>query len=347
MDRSVKFLYLSQEDVAAAGGLDMATVLAAVEKGLSLRDKGDYIEPGSPMITWAGGVEGRRVLIHPAWVGGDVDVTGVKWIPSNPANPTARKMPRAAAVIILSDATTGFPIAIMDGTIVSAMRTGAVTGVGAKYLARPDSEVVGLLGPGVQNRTQLMALKEVLPRIREVKIYGPTAEKAVAWAIEMAGQVGLPVRAVASAREAVEGSDVVVAATAGPRAAQPYVEADWLAEGSFFSLVSNLDAKPEVFVHADRVVLDTRDQLDTGHQHSAGSLADLTSRGVLKREAVAELGEIINGKQPPRRHARERIVLKPRGLPVEDVVAAHAVYQQAKARGVGQELYLWREPRWT
>src|SRR3972149_5783704 len=88
-DRSLRFLYLKQEDVLAAGGLDMTATMADVEVAFSLRDYGQTKEPGSPMITWDG-PHGRRILAHPAWVGGKLNRAGIKWIPSNPENPHVR-----------------------------------------------------------------------------------------------------------------------------------------------------------------------------------------------------------------------------------------------------------------
>jgi len=133
MSNPVKFLYLQQEDVIACGALDIAEVIQAVEKVYALHEQGQCIEPEAPLISWDG-PHGRRILAHPAWVGGDVDVAGIKWIPSNPENPRKRGMPRASAIIILNDPETGYPLAVMDGTVISAARTGAATGVGAKYL---------------------------------------------------------------------------------------------------------------------------------------------------------------------------------------------------------------------
>jgi len=136
MSRSVKFLYLQQEDVIECGGLDMPQIIAAVEQVYALHEQGECIEPEAPLITWDG-PQSKRVLAHPAWVGGEVSMAGIKWIPSNPENPRKRGMPRASAIIILNDDDTGYPLAVMDGTIVSAARTGA----GA--CCDPDSSVSG------------------------------------------------------------------------------------------------------------------------------------------------------------------------------------------------------------
>lgn len=212
MSRAVKFLYLTQEQVIECGGLDMAQTIAGVDKAFRLLDNSECIEPQAPIIHW-GSIYDRRISMHPAYIGGDVQVTGIKWIPSNPENPIKRNMPRSNAITILNDPETGFPLAVMDGTVISAMRTGAVVGVGARYLARPGAEVVGLIGAGVINRTQLMALHAVLKHIRQVKLFDLIPAKAHTFATEMHARLGLKIVVVDSTRAAIEGADIVAPAT--------------------------------------------------------------------------------------------------------------------------------------
>ena len=124
--------------------------------------------PPKVMITWSDGpgTEERdgRIMAMPAYVGGEFDVAGLKWIPSVPGNPERNGLPRANALVLLSDRATGLPLAVMDGTVVSAMRTGAVTGLAVRHLAVPGSRVACLLGAGVLAHTQLDALRIAMPR---------------------------------------------------------------------------------------------------------------------------------------------------------------------------------------
>ena len=341
MDKSVKFVYLQQEDVIACGGLEMKETIEAVEKVYSLRDKGECIEPGTLTITY-NGTQARRIMTHEAFVGGDVNVAGIKWIPSSPENPFKRGLPRASAIIILNDPTTGFPLAIMDGTVVSAMRTAAATGVAAKYLARKDSKVVGLVGSGPINRCQLRAVWEVLPGIQEIKIFDLRRDRAQQFAQDMGKELGVSFTVAGSAEEAVSASDVVVAATVGVTPETSYIEARWLKAGSFLSSVSASDAKIEVVLQADKRVVTDRHVPKT-----PGWLMGLIcTRGLLSETDLVEIGEIINGKQPGRENELEKIYFNPTGLGVEDVIAAHRVYQQAIAKGIGRELELWHDPIW-
>lgn len=339
--RNVKFLFLSQEDVIAAGGLDMAKTVECVEKSFSLLDKGESMEPDPPMLMF-GGQSGRRVTMHPAYVGGDVGTVGLKWTPANPDNPRTIGMPRATAMNIINDPITGHPLAVMDGTIISAMRTGAVTAVGFKHLGRPDSEVIGLLGAGVIARTQLMALKEVMNKITDVKVFDMLPDKARAWAEEVGQKFGLPVRAVGSAQEAVEDSDVVAGCTT-VSADQRYVQPEWIKEGSLYSNISDNDATFETILQSDRVVVDGSRQFTI-----PVVMGLMAKQGLISFEQVhGTIGEIINGKKSGRESDKERIFYSCLGLGVHDIVNARRIYDEAKRKGLGVELTLWKEPYWT
>jgi ornithine cyclodeaminase len=341
MDKSIKFIYLQQEDVIACGGLEMRETIEAVEKVYSLYERGECIEPGTLMITY-NGAQGRRIMTHEAYIGGDVNVAGIKWIPSSPKNPFKLGLPRASAIIILNDPETGFPLAVMDGTIVSAMRTAAATGVGAKYLARMDSKVAGLVGAGPINRCQIRAVREVLSELQEVKIFDLRADRAQEFARDMEQELGLRFRVAHSAEEAVSGSDVIVAATVGVTPETSYIEVDWLKEGSFLSSVSASDATIDVVMQADKRVVTDRSATKT----PTWLMGLICTRGLLSEDELTEMGEVVNAKKPGRENDRERIYYNPTGLGIEDVIAAHRVYQQAVAKGIGQELELWHDPIW-
>ena len=186
--KKVQFLYLSHEDVIKAGGTNMFGAMQATERSFFLHGKGDFILPPKPVLRWGDATTEEttgRIMSMPSWLGGKkykeellsknllgpVNTAGIKWIPSKPSNPSKYGLPRANAIIIIVNPETLMPDCIMDGTIVSAMRTGAASGVGAKYLANEDSKVMGLIGASVQGRTQLMAMKSALPGLEVCKVY--------------------------------------------------------------------------------------------------------------------------------------------------------------------------------
>ena len=341
MSRAVKFLYLTQEQVIECGGMDMELTIDALEKVFGLLDDGECIEPQAPFIHW-GSIYERRISMHPAYIGGDVQVAGIKWIPSNPENPIKRNMPRANAVTILNDPETGFPLAIMDGTVISAMRTGGVVGLGAKYLARPDAAVVGLIGSGVINRTQLMALQVGLKRIERVKLFDINPQKAQIFADEMGERLNLDIEIVDSARAAVEDSDVVAPATnVGPN--DRYIQAEWIKEGAYLANLSVNDYTFDAVLACDKIVVDNKKQL----QVPDAVLTDMAAAGLLNPDNAIELGALVNGKQSGRSSNAERIFFSPLGMGIDDLINAHRIYHEARRRGIGQELELWHEPFWT
>lgn len=344
MSAKVEFLYLAQEDVIAAGGLEMAGTLQAVEQSFRLHGLGQTILPPKPVLRW-GGPETEettgRIMAMPAYLGGDLRIAGIKWIPSAPQNPKKHGLPRANALIILNDPDTLMPLAVMDGTIVSAMRTGAATGVAAKYLARRDSRIIGLVGAGVQGRTQLMALKEVLPAAETVRVFDLDDKKAVRFAAEMAAELGLEVRAVDSAAAACRGADVFVTAT---MSTFPYVQAEWYAEGVFHSEISFWDTPPEALRHLDRIVADDYYQVE---HHGVDVCYRAVRDGFIRREQITNLGDIIVGKAPGRQSPTEKIMFNPIGMGIHDVSEAYRVYRNAVERGIGRRLPLWEKPHWV
>ncbi len=332
-------MFLSQEDVLAAGGLDIPGTIDVVEEALRLHAEGDTRLPKKSSILWSDELDSDetrgRIMAMPAYVGGSIGLAGLKWIPSVPTNPE-RGLPRVVGLIVLSDPATGLPLSVMDGTIVSAARTGAVTGVAARRLARRGARVAGMLGAGVQAGTQLPALEAVLPSLEEVRVWDVQHDKALAFR-----ERSQRVVAVASAEEACRGADVIVAATMAP---EPYVHPEWLGPGSLFCSVSSLDPETACVEQADLVVCDLWEH-ETGHR--SRPLARALAEGVLRREDVVELPDLVAGRHPGRTSDEQRIFCTPVGLAIEDVAAAARVYRRAVELRLGTELDLWRSPIWT
>lgn len=338
---SVRYRCLSQEDVVAAGGLDMDACLRVIEETLALKHRGETISPMKAVIHWSDDIDTDeklgRIMAMPAYVGGSTGVAGMKWIPSVPSNPT-RGLPRGIGLVLISDPETGLPLAFMDGTVVSAMRTGAVSGVSARWLARKDSKVLGLLGAGVQARTQLMALERTLPTLEEIRLYDPDREKAERLAREQGD--GPARRVVGSAEEAVRECDVVVPATMAP---DPFIPAAWLEPGALAISVSSLDFEVDTVPAADLLVAD-----DVEHEtaHASRLLARAAVAGVLDRDAVVPLGAIVAGDHPGRGSDDDLVMVSPIGLAIEDVAWGAYVYRRAEELGLGTEQTLWDEPVW-
>ncbi len=340
-DSGKGLIYLTQEEVIATG-IDMPEVIDVVEEVLALHDKGEVNLP-SKVILDLGERERGRINAMPAYVGGRFGLCGIKWISGFPPNPVNHGIPRAHALIVLNDAQTGVPLAIMDGTYISAMRTGAVTGVGARYLARRDSRAVGIIGCGVQARTQILAIKSAIPSVEELRCFDvrqETAERFAEWASQ---KVGIRANPVASAEEAVTGSDIIVTVTV---ADEPIVRDAWLKKGCFFSHIGSYQEEEEAVVfNADKVVVDLWHEV---LHRGTPLLARLYSAGRIDESRIhANIGEIINGKKAGRTDAEERIFFSPLGLGSEDVAVATAVYREAREKGLGTSLTLWKSPQYV
>jgi ornithine cyclodeaminase/alanine dehydrogenase len=256
---------------------------------------------------------------------------GVKWVSGFPENPK-HGLPYISGLLVLNDVETGFPLCIMDCTWVTAKRTGAATAVAAKYLAREDSKVFGVLGCGVQGRSNLEALTVVCKSLEEVRAYDVSEENLRRYVEEMRTEYELRVVGADSPRKAVEGCDIVVSAGPILKHPTPIIEASWFEDGSF-ACALDFDSywKPEALHSMDKFCTDDREQLD--YYKKQGYFRDIP-------DVCAELSEIVSGKKAGRQSDEERIVSMNLGLAIEDMATAKLVYDKAKRKGVGTKLPL-------
>jgi ornithine cyclodeaminase/alanine dehydrogenase len=322
---SERLLYLSQEDVASVG-LTMAEIVDAVEGMFREKSTGQVEMPPKPAIH-----PRPDGFIHamPAYIPA-TDVAGLKWVAGNPAN-REQGLPYISGLLVLNDAETGFPEAVMDCAWITAQRTGAASAVAARYLARPDSRVAGILGCGVEGRTNLIALAEVLP-LERVMAYDIDPEAQRRYVEEMSQQLDLEVVPVTEPRQAVSGCDVVV--TAGPILKKPHatIRAGWLDAGAFASMV-DFDSywHSDALREADKFCTDDVPQLY--HYQELGYFQGIPS-------IHAELGDVVSGAKPGRETDDERTLACNLGLALEDMTIGPLVYQRAVERGIGTWLPL-------
>jgi len=236
-------------------------------------------------------------------------------------------------VVLLFSCESGALRAIVAANRLTGIRTGAATGVAAKYLSRPDAHVLGVIGAGVQARYQVAALREVRP-LTDIRVFDIDAAKAETFAREIERDFQITARAVARARDAVAGCDLVVTVTASK---SPVIEGDWLEHGSHLSGVgSNAPNKRELdgaSFRRSKVVVDFRDQT----LQEAGDLLDAIKSGAMRPDALhGEIGEIITGQKPGREDEAEITLFKSVGMAIEDIATAAFVYQRALATGAGR-----------
>ncbi len=265
---------------------------------------------------------GGFLAAMPGYVDGVLETKLVTVFPSN----SALGMPTHQAVIALFDATNGSPLALLDGTYITAVRTAAASALATRVLARADARVLAVLGAGVQGRSHLEFVSRVRP-FDEVRV----ASRTFARAEELARDFGA--QAVESLERAIRGSDVVCACT---DASEPVLRKDWLAPGAHVTSVGAAREGPELDEATVREGLLVVESRAAFRPYPAGA-HELQG---LDPGSAAELGEVLAGERPGRASAADLTVYKSMGHAIEDAVAASLVYERALAEGVGTVLSL-------
>jgi ornithine cyclodeaminase len=304
---------------------------------LAAHARGDYVQPLKPYLRWPGADHiADRIIAMPCYLGGEQPVAGLKWVGSRQHNPVQFGLERASAVIVLNDAETNYPIAILEGGLISGMRTAAITAVGTRYLAREGFTDVGCIGCGPIARMQMQTLMEQFPDIRRIHLFdlSPEAARSLA-AILAEGNPDVDFLCTDSAESAVRAADVVVTCTV---TSTPYLAFDWLKPGAFISNISIMDVHKDVYERADKVVVDDWDQSNREKK----IINQLVLEGRFSREQLhAELGEIVIGNRPGREDEDEIILLNPMGMAIDDIICARHFYRLAHERGTGTRLPLY------
>lgn len=336
--RTPTVLYLSKSDIIQLGGLSSQLYVQAVGHALSRHARGEYVQPLKPYLREHDG-KGHiadRIIAMPAALSGEHPAIGLKWVGSKHDNPSHQGRERASALIILNDPATYYPVAILEGSLISGMRTAAVTALAARFLARAGFCHLTCIGCGPIARMQMLTLLEQFPSITTTHLFDlnpAAAQRLVAELQRRFPQVDY--RIEADAEDAVRAGEVVVTCTVTDT---PYIPHAWLSKGMFLSNVSIMDVHKEVFLKADKVVVDDWNQCNREKK----IIHQLVLEGCFSRERLhAELGEIIGGERPGRESDDEIILLNPMGMAIEDVACAQGIYQKALAAGIGSRLSLY------
>lgn len=373
-DTKIDFIYLSEQDMIRAGVTDMAACVDTMEEMFGLLHSGDYRMAGanndshgamimfpedSPFANMPKPTADRRMMAMPAYLGGNFGTCGVKWYGSNIDNRT-KGLPRSILMFTLSDADTSAPLAYMSANLLSAYRTGAIPGVGARYLARKDSRVVGLVGPGVMGKTTLAAFMATCPNIDTLKIKGRShgsIQSFIEWAQESYPQL-TTIQSMDSLEDVVRDSDIVTycnSGEVGDPSKYPIVKREWVKAGAFLVMpaLCNIDEGME---KSDiRKVLDNTglyqawyDEAPKPAHHYIPVIGvrfmDMIEEGKLTLEQLEDIGEIVSGEAPGRTNDEEIILMSVGGMPVEDVAWATWVYRNALKQDIGVKLNLWDTP---
>ena len=374
MDTRIKFLYLSEPDMIKAGVKNMDQCVEAMEDLLVTLNKGDYVMAGVNHNSHGAQVifpddpqfegmpknaDDRRFMAMPAYLGGKYQMAGMKWYGSNCEN-KASGLPRSILMMMLNDKDTGAPLALMSANLVSCYRTGAIPGVGAKYLAGKDSETVTIIGPGVMGRTCLLAFLSVCPKITTVKVKGRGQRSLHAFEEFVKKECPQIQQVIVcdSMEEAVKDSDIICVTSTAPvkEIDFPYIAEDWVKKGALICLPSAARFDDDFLINRCKKVVDNYKLYEAWAEEFpypsyemvqiiGSKFTDYLHEGRIQREDIVDIADIINKKHPGRESDDEIIVYSVGGMPVEDVAWGTIVYRNALKKGIGTKLNLWNTPQ--
>jgi len=259
----------------------------------------------------------------------DKRVCGVKWVSGYPAN-VPKGLPTISGIIILNDPETGLPLAVLDGTYITALRTVAVSAVAAKHLCNPDAAVLGMVGCGVQGTYHAVGMRRMLPSLSVVKIFDQHEPSVHTFIAKVGQQVpALRIEVCASPWEAIRDADLVITATG--KLLDPIFRTAWVKAGALVLPVHTQGWDNAILTEMDKLVVDDWAQFISYAGGFYHPLPDLVG---------AKTGEIVAGQKPGREHRYERIVNFNTGLAVHDILMAGMILEEAKAQGLGARLTL-------
>lgn len=328
--------YLSQSDLLNLGANHSNSFIEAITEGLTLHANKQFVQPLKPYLRWQGADHiADRIIAMPCYLGGNDPIAGIKWIGSRQHNPKKFNIPRASALIVLNDSETNYPVAVMEGSLISAMRTAAITGVSIKYLAKKDFSDITVIGCGPIAQMQIKTVLEQYAQVKKIHLFDVNPEAAEKLkALFLSEYPNLEIEIHDSAKSAIVQTDVLITCTVSDK---PYIPFEWLKKGCFVSNISIMDIEPEVFLKVDKVIVDDWDQSNREKK----VINVLVEDGLFSREKLhAELGDIIIGHKNGREHEDEIILLNPMGMAIDDIVCAKWFFNAAQEQNVGTVLPL-------
>ena len=309
--------------------MPMAECIELMSGALAALARGDVYQP---LRTIVRPPDARGLLgLMPAYRHGERGAFGLKAICVFPGNPSIGKDAHQGTVMLFSQ-ETGEPLALMNASQITAIRTAAVSAVATDLLARPDANELGIVGAGVQARTHLVALACVRS-IKHARVACRNRDHAEQLVLEMQDKVSFPIQVVSSNEEAVRDADIVVTATS---AQEPVIKRSWIAAGAHINGIGTHSPNSREIdsetMAAARVFTDRRESL----LNEAGDYVLAAEEGAITPESVvAEIGELVIGSKQGRRSADEITLFKSLGLAIEDVVSAEYLFRKAQAENAG------------
>lgn len=334
MENISQIRYITKEDLLNNGCNDMQEAMNIIEKVIMDYEQGKILLP-TKISQIFNETSQDRINCMPATLLNE-KICGVKWVSVFPNNPINHKLPNINGVIILSNIENGLPIAFMDGTLCTNLRTAAVGGVATKYLACEESETIGFIGPGEQAKNHLIAMKLVLPKLKICKVAAKYKDSEIKFVQDMKEK--FPdikfIQCNANYEMAVRDADVIVTATSGQ---DPILQANWIKKGAFYCHVGGLEDKYEVAQLADKIVCDDWEAV----KHRKQTISIMYQKGLLKdTDIYANLIDLIKNKKVGREKKEEFIYFNSVGLSYIDIAIANEMYKKCIKNNVGVMLNL-------
>ena len=384
-DTKITFRYLNEEDMIAAGVLDAGKCVDTMGEVVSLLSQGDCMMGGRhrndhgiqlmfPDRKEAGELHlpkdypledsrDRRFMAMPAYLGGRFHMVGQKWYGSNGRN-SEKGLPRSILMVTLNDVETGQPIAYMSANLLSAMRTGAMPGLAAKYLAKPDAKVVSLIGPGVVNKTCLMAYMAKFDQIDTVKIKGSSPTSKTALEMKEFIESDYPqiknIILCETLEEACRDADIISEAVSVEYLKWPVIDPTWIKPGCVIISSGTMDVSDMSFmekkmsevvdnIHMYEEYIEVYQKYDeNGNPRPNGTpgmyFVQMRDNGLIEDSDIKSLGDIVRGITTARTSDDEIFLVSVGGMPIEDVAWGYECLQSAIEKGIGTELKLWDSP---
>ena len=335
-----EILFLPQEDQIKAGLLDMKMILEITEETYKLLGEGKIQNPPKTHLGIPDPENWNSFFnTMPCHIAGSYNIAGVKWAAESKKNAGIPGIPYGIDISILSDPETVLPFCILDGTIITAMRTSAVAGVQAKYCAPSDTKTATLIGAGVIGETMVMSICEAIPTVKTIYICDLDLPKAEKIAAEYKDKYpGVEIIPTADSKAAAAKSELIMGETT---ARTPFIDEDWVKPHSAIVCVSN-EATKDVALMADVKVVDYWKQMVTFKNKAIVKAFDA---GELTRDQILETSDLVLGK-PCRTSDDQFIYACSLGLGALDITVAYKLYQNAMKMGLGTKIKMWDKPLW-